>query len=225
MFPWKNNDLNDLKTKLEDLPKESKKLIVVDGIYSMKGSIAPIKELNEIAESTNSYIFIDDAHGFGTVGPRGLGILDLLNIKNNDRLIYLGSFSKSASNPVGFVSCSKILADYLDASAGFLIYSGPPSNLHVATSLRHLINFDTQKYKGLRYKIYSLSKWAHKECLNHNIKVLSTCGFYDLAQHPHTKKRASISLVYGTSKLRKTEVTYGLQKADPRGEIPDICSS
>jgi hypothetical protein len=60
---------------------------------------------------------------------------------------------------------------------------------------------------------------------HYNQIVDLACGFYDLAQHPHTKKRASISLVYGTSKLRKTEVTYGLQKADPRGEIPDICSS
>ena len=174
-FP--NNNLEYLENELSKLPKNSKKLIVIDGVYSMKGEVAPVERLQLLMEKYNCDILIDDAHGFGVIGSGGRGVSALINPELKKRVIYISSFSKCASNPVAFICSSKEICEKLDKSATFLIYSGPPSNLHVLISNRHLKAFESNKFKEKREILYHSSCDIHQFLFEQNIKFLSKPGF------------------------------------------------
>ncbi|MCI5072873.1 pyridoxal phosphate-dependent aminotransferase family protein [bacterium] len=173
LFYFKNNDLNFLEGKLKKIESSTSKLIVVDGIYSMKGSFAKINGILDLCEKYNAYLYIDDAHGFGVVGKTGLGVLEKLDVKKLSRIIYVASFSKSCSNPVAFVAANKNIIQCLDNSAPFLIFSGPPSNFHCVISNRHLDSFDSSVYKDKREKIKRYSSKLHGKCKNLGLETFS----------------------------------------------------
>lgn len=173
---WRNNDLSALKRLLSKTEKTTPKLIVVDGIYSMKGTTAPIRELIRLGEEHNAWILIDDAHGFGVVGESGYGVVDGLSPQELARVIYIGSFSKCASNPVGFVGFDSQFAKHLDSSAPCFIYSGPPSNFHVAACIRHFNSFIREPVREKRRLVENYSKEMHHFCEKHGIGTISEPG-------------------------------------------------
>ncbi len=171
--PFKHNDLEDLKKILLSLPVSTKKLIVVDGVYSMKGSFAPIVEILNLAKEYNAVLLIDDAHGFAVLGESGYGVIDGLSKQELRSVIYLGSFSKPTSNSVAFVAANQELGQLLDRTAPFLIYSGPPSNLHSAIALRHFKTFASEEMISKREYLLDTSKKIHNLCELKNIDTFS----------------------------------------------------
>ncbi|MEZ4815045.1 MAG: pyridoxal phosphate-dependent aminotransferase family protein [Bdellovibrionota bacterium] len=174
LLAWNNNDLVHLERRLESLSPTIRKLIVVDGIYSMKGSFSPIKSIAKLAAQFNAVLVIDDAHGFGVLGENGFGVIDGLSPDELKRIIYLGSFSKATSNPVAFVGCSDEIGDLLDSTAPFLIYSGPPSNFHTAIALRQLEEFPKGVLTKKRELLLLASSDVHSFCASHNIAMFSS---------------------------------------------------
>lgn len=173
LFYFKNNNLSFLEDKLRKIDKSQSKLIVVDGIYSMKGSFAKIDGILELCGKYDAYLYIDDAHGFGVVGDTGLGVIEKLDVKKLSKVIYVASFSKSCSNPVAFVAANKNIIQCLDNSAPFLIFSGPPSNFHCVVSKRHLDLFESSTYKEKREKIKRYSLRLHNKCKEIGLQTLS----------------------------------------------------
>jgi len=174
-FP--NNDIAFLEEKFLSMSNDSKKLIIIDGVYSMKGNLAKVSRLLELCKKYNAYLLIDDAHGFGVIGEKGHGVIDSLPKEDLDRVIYVGSFSKCASNPVAFIGFNKELKTQIDNYTPCLIYSGPPSNLHVGISLRHFKNFTSNEFREKRELIKYFSKRLHHFCQTNNIKTLSSSDF------------------------------------------------
>ncbi|KAI9448264.1 5-aminolevulinate synthase [Lactarius indigo] len=76
---WKHNDLDDLENKLKEWPKETPKIIAFESVYSMCGSVGPIKEICDLADKYGAITFLDEVHAVGLYGPRGAGVAEHLD--------------------------------------------------------------------------------------------------------------------------------------------------
>ncbi|KAI9507691.1 5-aminolevulinate synthase [Russula earlei] len=76
---WKHNDLTDLENKLKEWPKETPKIIAFESVYSMCGSLGPIKEICDLADKYGAITFLDEVHAVGLYGPRGAGLAEHLD--------------------------------------------------------------------------------------------------------------------------------------------------
>ena len=115
-------------------------LIASDGVFSMDGDIADVPELLRLAVSSDSWLMIDDAHGFGVIGEHGRGTREHFGIRDNDaRLIMVGTLGKAFGTSGAFVAGSEALIETLIQEARTYIYTTalPPAVAHATlTSLR-----------------------------------------------------------------------------------------
>ena len=116
------------------------KIIVTDGVFSMDGDLAPIKELLKFAEQHDALLMIDDAHGFGVLGKHGYGILEQENICS-DRIVYIGTLGKAAGVSGAFVCAQKTLIEWLIQKGRPFIYSTatPPAIAHTLSRSLEII--------------------------------------------------------------------------------------
>ncbi len=116
------------------------KLIVSDAVFSMDGNIAPLAQLLELAERHNAWLLLDDAHGFGVLGPQGRGSVAAAGLKS-DRLIYMGTLGKAAGVSGAFVAGSRKLIDWLQQRARPYIFTTamPPMLAEVLLNALQLI--------------------------------------------------------------------------------------
>lgn len=120
---YKHLDMDDLESKLAEVNRKNRKLIISDGVFSMDGDIVPLPKLIEIAKEYNAMLMIDDAHGTGVIGKHGGGTADYFNIKNGVD-IHMGTFSKAFGLLGGFVSGKDELIEYLKITARTYIFGG-----------------------------------------------------------------------------------------------------
>ncbi|MCV2499856.1 MAG: 8-amino-7-oxononanoate synthase [Candidatus Lightella neohaematopini] len=118
---FNHNDMISLDKILKATNKYTNKLIITEGVFSMDGDQAPLQNIMMHAKTNNSWVMIDDAHGFGILGKNGKGSAYLKNCKPEILVI---TFSKAIGVNGAAVLCKyKILADYLVQCARQLIYS------------------------------------------------------------------------------------------------------
>jgi 8-amino-7-oxononanoate synthase len=213
---FENNDMAMLETMLSRAPSSSDpKLIVIDGIYSMKGTRAKISELLALCAKYNAYLLIDDAHGFGVEGKNGYGVVDGLSREALRRVIYVGSFNKCASNPVAFFAFSSDLAELIDSATPCLIYSGPPSNLHTIIAIRHFGSFKHPLFKARRRLLRQHSYEIHKHCEENGLSVLSEAGSPIIAvQIEPSQMEAIVDGLYRAGIFAKPAVFPVVRKGD-----------
>lgn len=108
---FRHNSLGDLERKIERA-KSSRRLIIVDGVYSVEGDVAPLRELRALADAYDVPLLMDDAHGIGVMGSSGSGTPEHFNLRGQIE-IEVASFSAAFAGVGGFVGCSKEVADYL----------------------------------------------------------------------------------------------------------------
>ena len=121
---FKNSNLDDLIGKLKKDTSDLK-IIVTDGVFSMDESIAPLPQLLKISKKYNSFLIIDDAHGFGVLGENGLGIMDYFNVKKMDttNLIYVATLGKSCGVSGAFVLGQETLVNFMIQKSRTYIYT------------------------------------------------------------------------------------------------------
>jgi len=107
---FRHNRAEDLDRKLKDF--EGKKLVVVEGVYSMDGDLAALPEIVEVAKARGARILIDEAHSTFLFGEHGRGVAEHFGL-DDEIDIHLGTFSKSLGGQGGFVAGSRALMDYL----------------------------------------------------------------------------------------------------------------
>jgi 8-amino-7-oxononanoate synthase len=179
--PFRHDDPAHLDDVLRTLPA-GPKLVGIDGVYSMRGTVARIEDLLAVCRRHDAVLYIDDVHGFGVRGPRGLGAIESVPDADRDRVLLLGSFAKSASNPVAFLAYPHRLWQAVEGIPA-LNYSGPPSTLHVAACRRHLASFPALAPR--RARLRSASERLHRACHAHRVETLSTPGSAILAVAVH----------------------------------------
>lgn len=110
---------------LEQLLKESTastRVIVTDSVFSMDGNLAPLRELDALAQAYDACLVIDDAHGFGVLGHQGLGALEHLDLRS-PRIVYMGTLGKAAGVSGAFVVAHNHIAEWLVQRARPYIYT------------------------------------------------------------------------------------------------------
>jgi 8-amino-7-oxononanoate synthase len=117
--PFRHNRLDKLEKMLERARSDGGGvLVVVDGVFSMEGDIAPLREICDLCERYGARLMVDEAHGAGVLGARGAGTAELLGVE--DRVdLRMGTFSKSLASCGGFVAGPADVIEYLR------IYSRP----------------------------------------------------------------------------------------------------
>ncbi len=117
------------------------KLIVVDGVFSMDGDIAPVERLLHIAEQHDALLMVDDAHGFGVLGEQGHGILEQSGV-HSERIIYVGTLGKAAGVSGAFICATAPFIEWLIQKGRPYIYSTatPPAIAHTLLKSLELIN-------------------------------------------------------------------------------------
>jgi 8-amino-7-oxononanoate synthase len=112
------------------------KLIATDTVFSMDGDLAPLAELQALAQRYDAWLYLDDAHGFGVLGEQGEGGLSLLDDRNDPRLIYLATLGKAAGVAGAFVGGSSALIEWLVNKARTYVFTtAQPPLLAAAVSV------------------------------------------------------------------------------------------
>jgi len=120
---YPHNDVAALE-KLLQASKAKHKLIAADAVFSMDGDIAPIPAYLALCEKYDAYLYLDDAHGFGVLGPHGQGSLHHFDIKS-PRIIVMATLGKAAGVAGAFVAGEQVVIDYLIQKAKSYVYSTP----------------------------------------------------------------------------------------------------
>lgn len=142
MKRFRHNDLSSLEDVLSKLPAEAGKLVVVDGVYSMGGDLAPLPELVEICKRFGARIMVDDAHGIGVTGG-GRGTAAHFGLTEDVDLI-MGTFSKSFASIGGFIAGSADVVHYIQHHARSLIFSAALPAANAASALKALDIMETE---------------------------------------------------------------------------------
>jgi 8-amino-7-oxononanoate synthase len=134
-----HQNLNFLKEALQQ-DTHPLKLIVVDGVFSMDGDIAPVKNLLDLAEQYDALLMVDDAHGFGVLGEHGHGILEQSSV-HSERIIYIGTLGKAAGVSGAFICAATPFIEWLIQKGRPYIYSTatPPAIAHTLLTSLELI--------------------------------------------------------------------------------------
>ena len=160
VFKFAHNDMAALEEKLRHVEKDAWKLIVVDGIYSMSGDIAPLPEICALAEKYNSAVMVDDAHSFGVLGDHGRGTANHFGLTDKVDLI-MGTFSKSFGSLGGFVAGSHDALTFIKHNSRSLIFSAsmPPANVAAVSKAIDIMLAEPERTKHL----WDLTNHAHSE--------------------------------------------------------------
>ncbi len=117
-----HNDLDNLQTRLEKT-EAARKLIVVDGVFSMDGDFAPLPQLAQLAQQHNAWLMVDDAHGFGCFGQRGGGTAEHFGLTQAQLPILMGTLGKAFGTFGAFIAGSEVLIETLIQFARPYIYT------------------------------------------------------------------------------------------------------
>jgi len=156
---FRHNSLEDLEKKLGRLPPEAGKLVVLEGVYSMLGDIAPLKEMVAIAKRYGAMIVVDEAHGMGFFGENGRGVFEEAGVEADVDFV-VGTFSKSVGTVGGFIVSNHPKFEVLRLVTRPYVFTAslPPSVVATAaTSIRKLMHSGEK-----RAHLWKNSKRLHK---------------------------------------------------------------
>ncbi len=146
-----HSDLQSLQKKLEK-SSSRRKLICVDGVFSMDGDIAPLPELAEVARQQDALLMVDDAHGFGVIGNKGLGCCDKFSSSQDDVPILMCTLGKAIGGFGAMVAGSELLIETLVQFARPYIYttSIPPAVAAAARTSLQLLQQESWRREHLQ---------------------------------------------------------------------------
>ena len=146
VFRYRHSDMEDLRDKLEFLPKDAPKLIITDGVFSMGGDIAKLPEIVELKNKYNAMLMVDDAHGVGMIGDCGRGTANHFGLTDEVDVI-MTTFSKSLGSLGGCMASSEKLAFHVKHKSRPFIFSAsiPPSNAAAALCALRILKAEPER--------------------------------------------------------------------------------
>ena len=149
MKRFRHNDMADLERVLASLPDDAGKLVIVDGVFSMGGDIAPLPEIAPICKKYGARLMVDDAHSIGVLGE-GRGTAAHFGMDDAADLI-MGTFSKSFASLGGFIAGGAKVIDYIKHTARSLIFSAsiPAANAAAAMAALEIMQTEPERRDSL----------------------------------------------------------------------------
>jgi len=137
MLRFRHSDMNSLKRALSRCEPDQGKLVVIDGVYSMGGDIAPLPDIIPLCQKYGARLMVDDAHAVGVLGDCGRGTANYYGVTDGVDLI-MGTFSKSFASLGGFLAGDDAVIHYVQHHARSLIFSASMPAANVAACLAAL---------------------------------------------------------------------------------------
>ena len=143
---YKHNDMDDLESVLNRIPKDKAKLIVTDGVFSTTGEIVNLPRMLELAKAFNARVMVDDAHAVGVIGKGGrgtgshYGLMDKVDIT-------MGTFSKTFASLGGFMAASERVINYVKHHSPALIFSASPTPASCAAAMAALEILEAEPWR------------------------------------------------------------------------------
>jgi 8-amino-7-oxononanoate synthase len=221
-----HNDLGSLEKVLESSwSKYANRLVVVDGVYSMDGDIAPLNEIVELAHAYDALVMVDEAHASGVIGKQGKGTPEHCGVEGEVDFV-AGTLSKALGATGGFIAASKKAVRYLQFMARPYVFSTAPVPA-VAGALIEAIDVIVEE-PGLRDKLWWNIRYFKEQLLNlgFNLGNAETAIFpliigdtyqvYEMCKMMHEAGIYANPVVYpavpmGLSRIRMS-LTSGLEK-------------
>ncbi|MFB3854867.1 MAG: aminotransferase class I/II-fold pyridoxal phosphate-dependent enzyme [Vicinamibacterales bacterium] len=148
------HDVAHLASQLSAQPSWPNALVVTDGVFSMTGRVADLKSLVELKKQYGFRIYLDDAHGFGVLGPNGRGLAASLGVEG-DVDVEFGTFSKAFASVGGFVAADRAVIEYMRHKVRTLIFSAalPPASAAAALAALRVMKRDASIFDDLWEKV------------------------------------------------------------------------
>lgn len=160
---FRHNSPKDLERRLARLKSPGGScLVIVEGLYSMYGDIAPIAELLAVAKSHGAYLYVDEAHSFGTYGPTGRGVSEAQGVLDQIDF-YAGTFSKSLGSTGGFCCSSHEGFKLLSIASRPYVFTASPSPSSIASAQAILERM--RSMPELREKLWNNARQLHAALL------------------------------------------------------------
>lgn len=173
-FP--HNDLSALENLLQQhRHKYERVLIVVEGLYSMDGDVAPVPGLIKLKQKYKSFLMVDEAHSIGVLGEQGLGIREYFDIDVGDVDIWMGTLSKTFAGCGGYITGHKNLVEYLRYTAPGFLYSvgmSPPLAAASITAISLLLS-EPERVQQLQ----SISQYFLQQANNQGFDTGPSIGY------------------------------------------------
>jgi 8-amino-7-oxononanoate synthase len=144
---FRHNDMADLERLLAEIPDDVGRLVVVDGLFSMEGDIAPLPAIVPLCKKYGARLMVDDAHALGVLGG-GKGTAAHFGLTDGVDLI-MGTFSKSLASLGGFIAGDEEIIHYIKHHARALIFSASitPSSAASALAALHVMREEPERVK------------------------------------------------------------------------------
>ncbi len=142
IVPFRHNDVDALEKRLKRIPEGAGVLVILEGVYSMLGDIAPLKEMVAIAKAAGAMVLVDEAHSMGFIGEHGRGVAEAQGVLNDVDFV-IGTFSKSVGTVGGFCVSNHPKFEIMRLVCRPYVFTAslPPSVVATAaTSIRKLMH-------------------------------------------------------------------------------------
>jgi 8-amino-7-oxononanoate synthase len=146
VIKFKHNDPNDLEDKLKKYQGNGRKIIAVEGVYSMSGALCH-RDIFDLADSHEALLIVDEAHSSGVVGQNLLGIFEYYNITPHQRHIKMGTLGKAYGSYGAYILASSHIISFLLNRGKPIIYSTAPSVIDTALALVNIEDVAKQSKK------------------------------------------------------------------------------
>ncbi|EIJ34609.1 8-amino-7-oxononanoate synthase [Thiothrix nivea] len=174
---YPHNDTSSLGKRLKETPPNlplsgegqegsaaRTRLIMTDGVFSMDGDVAPVRELARLAREHDAWLMVDDAHGIGVLGETGAGLLEAEGLNQMDVPILMGTLGKALGTAGAFVAGSHDLIEYLIQTARTWIYTTaqPPAVAAATLASLHLVQTESWRREHLQVLIRQFRQGAEQ---------------------------------------------------------------
>jgi glycine C-acetyltransferase/8-amino-7-oxononanoate synthase len=159
VVPFRHNDIEAMEKRLRRIPEGAGKLVVLEGVYSMLGDIAPLRQMIAVAKAHGAMVLVDEAHSMGFIGPNGRGVAEDQGVLDDVDFV-IGTFSKSVGTVGGFCVSNHPKFEILRLVCRPYVFTAslPPSVVATAaTSIRKLMHSGNK-----RAHLWENSRELHK---------------------------------------------------------------
>ncbi len=154
---FRHNDVIHLESILASIPADQPKMIVFESVYSMNGTISPVKEILKLAKNYDSLTYIDEVHAIGLYGDSGAGILEQEGLQSEVDIVN-GTFAKSIGVIGGYISASHRIVDFIRSfGSGFIFTTSLPPFVCATVNTNITIIQKNRKHSGY---VFSLVKYV-----------------------------------------------------------------
>jgi 5-aminolevulinate synthase len=166
---FRHNDAAHLEELLKQLPAEQPKIIVFESVYSIHGTIAPLKDIAALARKYNCFTYLDEVHAVGLYGDDGGGVTSQLGLQQGIDIIN-GTLGKSFGVIGGYIASSRIIIDAMRSFASGFIFttSLPPAVCAAATKSIELLHSDPAWRTSFHQNVARLRQMLHEHKIEYS---------------------------------------------------------